>query len=84
VGQIVAVDGRVQDPAEQAHVAVDGGGLEPIGDQPSSPGTDLVGVQGGEGDAAEGGQDALLDTLARLVGRVGMLSFQVGHHTLVT
>src|SRR6266545_1075505 len=40
VGEVVAVDGGVEDGAEQAEVGVDGGGLESLGDQAGLPGAD--------------------------------------------
>ncbi len=73
MGQIFAFDSGVEDRPQQAQVAVDGGRFEASGAQAGLPGADLVGVQGGEAEVAEEGQDALLDALAGLVGRVGML-----------
>jgi hypothetical protein len=73
VGQVVAVDGGVEDRPKKAQVAVDAGRFEARAGEVGLPGPHSVGVQGSEGEVAEEGENALFNGFAGLVGRVGVL-----------
>src|SRR6266487_3051263 len=66
-GQVVVVDGGVEDRPEQRQVGVDGAGRQLLGDHRGFPGADRGGVQVADRDVPEDGQDALFDLLAGAV-----------------